>query len=199
MDVRDALTQAPPERALVEDLVRPRTALERLYGARFSATLEREVPGALGTDIAPIARRIADSFAVDEAGGDANVELLADLPDRVEWRVMAAGTTRYGARRPVQPTRSRIVLHRGPASTRVEMIVALGSPWMLALAPFAALIVFAIAQSLLYLVVGVIVGVVAQWVVRGINAGAARGRVRSAVRSLPTICDAVADASGRRA
>lgn len=191
------MTEDPRERALVEELVVPRTALEKIWGARFRATIEREVPGTLKDDALPvIEQRIKDSFALNEEGFASGARLVTSTPDRVEWQVMRRGQRTTGTTAEASTgTAGRVVLHRGPSSTRVEMIVALGSPWALAVMPASALIVFGLGRQLLYLVVPLIVGVVAQWLVRGMNANAARARLRSAVRSLPTICDAVADAS----
>lgn len=195
------MTEDPRERALVEELVQPRTALERLWGTRFTATLEREVPGSVeDASLDAIARRIADSFAIDEVGFASGVRLVASTPERVEFQVMARGQSTIGTTIPAATgTRNRVVLHRGASSTRVEVVVQVGSAWFLTLAPLAAFMVYEIGGSALYFVVGLVAAELVQWLTRGVAANGARERLRGAVRSLPTICDAVADASRRLA
>jgi hypothetical protein len=195
MDVREALTDHADERAAVAEGLRPRTSLERLYGSRFEATIEREVAGHLADDaIDTVRRRVEDTFAINEGG--AVVRELERTSTRVVWLV-------YTGQRPTSDsgpinTGHAVVLDRGPARTRITAVVRLGAPWMLLASPLLALMVFGILRSVTGLVGGIAIAAFLWWSMRPRIREWSRIKLRSALLTMPTLCDAVRDASRPR-
>jgi hypothetical protein len=199
MYLHEAMTADPKEREIVEELTRPRTTLERWYGSAFRAEFERVVEGNLREEgIASVRRRVADTLAINEAGGGGFVREHEHTDTRIEWRIMGpSGSTPDGYTTGPHDTGDRVVLVREPERTRIQVRVALGSPWLLLMPPGLAVVIFGVAPGAGTAIGGIVVGGLLWGGGRRGIRKSSEARVRGVARTLATIEDAVRDASSR--